>query len=511
MNKRSVQYVRGGSCPIHELIEVPEGYPRCPDHPIWLGVLEGSWYDIGKQYGESEGVRRYISPVFDYWLSLALKGFTFLNQGVPLEEGGFEKLSQAAKGLSFEALVNLLHSMEEQANLYQPNFVEAMKGEADGAAEALARSKYANDLTDYEKVLFLNFSSYLLLYALQPREDCSCIAFLPPATANGKVVVGRNTQFGLNVGNYGVAYAAVPPAPAHRFMTNPYAGRLFGLGMATDTPLYISRTAGIGGARPGIEDSLLMANGAILGNSRKEATDLIVHGSEKYRKAAGRKTTLRANPVNFTIVDAENAEVVETTTERWAVRHPGDFSEKDFIIATNHELCEYSYDEDDKRTQVPMYDELICQTFGGCRKEMAPSLKDKVFAGYSTPELVIPQPGTCTRYWALYWSAMYNHGRIDVEMLQGPLFLGSRFWYDINGRKIEYQIDPENEAWMSVYYLYYHATVEGNSGGYPEKYKNELPGSLIYVPADRTAYWELYKPSMWRGKWEQMTFQMKRR
>jgi len=138
---------------------------------------------------------------------------------------------------------------------------------------------------------------------------------------------------------------------------------------------------------------------------------------------------------------------------------------------------------------------------------MAPRLKDKVFAGYDTKELMIPEPWTGTRYWALYWSAMYNHGRVDVKMLQGPLFLGSRFWYDLNGKKVEYQLDPATGSWMSVDYLYYHATVEGDSGGYPEKYKNEIPSSLIYVPADRTAYWELYKPSMWEGKWEQMTFQ----
>ena len=504
--EHSIEYVRGGTCPVHELIWVPEGYPKCPDHPIWLGVFKGSWYDIGKQYGESEGIRKYITPVFDYWFGLTLKGFTFSLKGLPLEQGGFEGVRPVQKGLSLNELINILHTMEEQASLYEPNFVEAMKGEADGAAEALARSKYANELNDYEKVLFLNFASYPLLYALELREDCSCIALLPPATASGKVIVGRNTQFGLNMGNYTVAYAAVPPAPAHRYMTNPIPGRLFDLGIATDTPLYISRTAAIARAEPGIDESFLMAEGAIFGNSIEEAADLIVNGPQAYREATGRKTTLRSSPVNYTIVDTETAEVVETTPRCWAARHPGDFSEKDFIIATNHQLCKYSNDENDVRTNVPMYDESICNQFGGCKKEMALQLKDKVFAGYSTEELVIPEPGSGTRYWALYWSAMYNHGKVNVKILQGPLFLGNRFWYDINGKKIEYQLDPVTKSWMSVSYLYYHATVDGDSGGYPEKYKNEVPSSLIYVPAGRTAHWELYKPSMWEGKWEQMTF-----
>ena len=93
-----------------------------------------------------------------------------------------------------------------------------------------------------------------------------------------------------------------------------------------------------------------------------------------------------------------------------------------------------------------------------------------------------------------------------MKMLQGTQFLGSRFWYDLNGKKIEYQLDPATGEWMSVHYLYPHSTVEGNSGGYPEQYNNEIPGSLAYVPADRTAYWELYKPSLWEGDWEKMTF-----
>lgn len=28
----------------------------------------------------------------------------------------------------------------------------------------------------------------------------------------------------------------------------------------------------------------------------------------------------------------------------------------------------------------------------------------------------------------------------------------------------------------------------------------------MYMLADRTAYWEIQKPSMWEGKWEQITF-----
>ncbi len=103
---------------------------------------------------------------------------------------------------------------------------------------------------------------------------------------------------------------------------------------------------------------------------------------------------------------------------------------------------------------------------------------------------------------------MYNHGRLGVEMLQGLQFLGSAVWYDVNGKKVEYQIDPNTGDWMSVNFLYGNssATIEGQAGGWPQKYANEMPGSSVFVPADKTVYWNLYKPSMWVGPWDEMTF-----
>ena len=482
-----IGYVRGGKCPVHQLIKVPPDSPQCPDHPLWLGVFEGTWYDIGRQYGSSEGVKAYIAPVFDHLFGIASKTF------------------------NVDQIKNNLHGLEKQLGLYESGFVEALQGEAEGAADALSESKRGKELTSYEKVLLLNFLSYFTLFASRPRHDCSCVAFMPAATADRKVIVGRNSQGGFGIGNYGVAYTAKPPSPGHRFMVNTYAGVMFCLGIASDSPLFIGSNAGVGRARIGIDKSFLLAKAAIYGNNAAEAIDLVVHGSDAYRKATGRRTTCRAYPNIFTIVDDKSVQVLETLVDRWAVRRPGDFGEKDFTVATNHQLCEYSYDESDARTDVPMYDESACGQFGGCKKEMDPKLKDKVFAGYNTEDLAIPSPtegllGSWTRYWALYWSAMYNRGKVDLKMLQGPDFLGSRFWYDLNGKKIEYQLDPKTKSWTSVYYLYPHSTVVGTDGGYPEKYNNEMPGSLAYSPADRTAYWELYKPSMWEGDWERLAF-----
>jgi hypothetical protein len=119
-----------------------------------------------------------------------------------------------------------------------------------------------------------------------------------------------------------------------------------------------------------------LAKAAIFGGSIDEAVDLMIHGSKEYREATGRKTTARS-PENYIIVDTEDAIVLETSGNHWAIRRPGEFGEKDFVVSTNYQLCEYSYDENDVRTNVPMYDESICERFGGCKEEMSPNLKIK--------------------------------------------------------------------------------------------------------------------------------------
>ena len=124
-SKVGVEYVRGGRCPVHQLIEVPEGYPKCPDHPIWLGVFEGSWYDIGRQYGASEGVRTYITNVFDYWFGLVRAGSGYVRSNAL---SGSSELRAAAKGFTLEKIKSTLQTLEEQVNLYEPNFMAAMEG-----------------------------------------------------------------------------------------------------------------------------------------------------------------------------------------------------------------------------------------------------------------------------------------------------------------------------------------------------------------------------------------------
>ena len=50
---------------------------------------------------------------------------------------------------------------------------------------------------------------------------------------------------------------------------------------------------------------------------------------------------------------------MEVTADRYAVRAPGTFAgpewtDPDTIVATNHNLCDFSYDGENRRTDVPM-------------------------------------------------------------------------------------------------------------------------------------------------------------
>jgi hypothetical protein len=40
-------------CSVADRIQVPPGFPKVKNRSIWLGQLKGSWYDIGRQYGEA--------------------------------------------------------------------------------------------------------------------------------------------------------------------------------------------------------------------------------------------------------------------------------------------------------------------------------------------------------------------------------------------------------------------------------------------------------------------------
>ena len=110
-------------------------YPQFPDRANFIGTIQGSWYEMGKQFGERAGEStRFVSDIWwkaecDLWGKIeTLKAFRY-----------------------YEAQIEALH----------PGLVEFMQGISQGAAPWLNESPYAAPdhplhAPNYERVLAVN-------------------------------------------------------------------------------------------------------------------------------------------------------------------------------------------------------------------------------------------------------------------------------------------------------------------------------------------------------------------
>ncbi|HTU33213.1 MAG TPA: hypothetical protein VMF66_05365, partial [Candidatus Acidoferrum sp.] len=150
------------------------GYPAYDPHPRYLGELQGSWYEIGKQYGQRAG--DLIRMVYEGWYREILP-----IQGTPDVIAAY---------------------LREQTSYYEflvPEALEMMHGIADGSARDLASSAFPRELSHFDKILMIN--SYFGLMGKPPSSEttelapadkdthcCSGAVILGPATRDGKTI-----------------------------------------------------------------------------------------------------------------------------------------------------------------------------------------------------------------------------------------------------------------------------------------------------------------------------------
>ena len=488
-------------CSVHEKIKVPPGYPKVPRRPPFLGVLKGSWYEIGRQYGEKSGyLMRYVfdSPSF---------------------------YSRALKKYGFKTLIEDLYRYEKRISEWNPEYIDLMKGIAAGASSYLDQSKYAAQLSHYEKVLYFqvhspinyrhpvttksdpdarkNFpvtvpenSPYwkiadstlsdplpsIKLAALEQDaayHDCTSIIILPEASANGKTLIAQNTQTGFGIGNYAVSFVVDPPQ-GNRFWTIAIPGMFLNNKVANEKGVSIAHMAGgKADCAFGVPWLFLLIEAMTRANTYQEAVDILTVGTPEYRERTGRKTVLREGGMLWPVADETGGVGVEVTSRYYGIRKAGYLGEKGFIVVPNHYYLDYSIDENNVRTNVSMIERSGCPDNG--------------------------KPGTSTRHWSGYWKAMFASGRIDVAWLQKE-FLGSHVWYNRQGQRTDYGWSEKHKMYIPIRFIGGASTICSHRGGYPESYFNEVPCPYVYVPADRTVYWIVYKPCFWVGPWESLTF-----
>jgi hypothetical protein len=208
----------------------------------WVVVhIEGAPYDRGYQHG------RILAPeIVGY-----LKCFAQQQSGKAPEEGW----------RATRTLVNALFLRK-----FDPEYLEEMKGIADGAAAAGAKfDGRAIDLVDiaaincWAEIDTLDGALEATPTGLEGRRfpgerpkkmppppdgHCSAFAATGPATADGKIVFGHITMFGLPAANFYNVWLDVKPARGHRVVMQSFPGGIQS-GMdyyITDAGLMVSET-----------------------------------------------------------------------------------------------------------------------------------------------------------------------------------------------------------------------------------------------------------------------------
>jgi hypothetical protein len=224
-------------------------------------------------------------------------------------------------------------------------------------------------------------------------------------------------------------------------------------------------------------------------STASEAIEMLTVGTEEYRARTGRKTLLRGGGWIFLIADSSTLAVVEATANRYATRYAGDifpftgseWSQPDYIVATNHYICNFSYDKHNNRTNVPM------TIFG-----------DGYHHDQSTGEIK-DLTGSGKRFWTLLWDIKHNYGRIDRYRAQ-QIMSGYYHYGKDTGEKLEAIKDKEGV--LRIWGHEMPCTLGGMS------LKGGTCDSKIAVldRKDTIVSWTIGSPRDWQGAWDEYRF-----
>jgi len=459
---------------VNRYLKAPD-MPEYPDHVKNLGEIEGTWHDMGAQYGERAD--DYVRAVFDhFYASLTNK-------------------------IDIEHLLTDVRRYEQSISRFSPQAMEFMKGMATGASDALNRSPRCGHLGDYEKILIIGCGNEFEFRHPDPnvrtmsstvgsertrdieREECSSMAVLGKrgGALNEETILAHNNDgpFGAM---YNVSYVANPnDTGARRFWTLCLAGQLTYTSVNEDG-LAITETAG--GARYpsdydfGVPWQVLAWHAIGHSTSVHDAMKSITTGSDESRKRTGRKTTLRTGGCNFLLADRKSAFVLETTARRYSIRRPGEAGEAGkYLVLTNHNLSERSFDENGVETDLPM--------------------------SFGVPE------GSGLRFWTLMWLLKRNFGRMDDELARD--FMSSHFNIAEDGTRRDLEWDPRH-GWIPMHLSEdYSTTPCAHEGGYPERYVGGTQESKVIAIGEDEADITFVqgRPCEGIGDWDRLHFDLK--
>lgn len=495
------QYIPGGRNIEAFRYDHAEGYPPFPDRAKFIGTLAGTWYRMGKQFGERAGEStRYVSDI--WWQK-------------ECEMWGKKETLKAFK--LYEAQVAAL----------SPGLVDFMKGIADGAAPWLKQSLYADPkhplhAANYLRVLAVNFWDEWSM--LHPGEfpdgtgtfggsrsapdktclaGCSAFAARGKATMKGEIISAHNRHAPFNPRCYEQVYVIKPPR-GNRCWVLTNCPQVAANQVVNDKGVSLSLLYG-GSTNPrsldyqgksycaegfGVPWFHLFLYIGTHADTAEEAIEMLTLGTAAYRTRTGRKTLLRGGGWNFLVADKNTLAAVEATANRYAVRYAGDalpftgpgWNDTNYIVVTNHYICDFSYDENNNRTNVPMTifsDGLMPDPQTGERKGLN---------------------GSGLRFQTLMWDIKHHYGRIDRYRTQQ--IMSGFYGYDNHtGEKIEVVKDRKKDVWRIFGYVR-PSTLGAMStrGGTCDAKVAVLKGK------NTTVHWTMGSPYDWQGAWDKYRF-----
>ncbi len=252
--------------------------PLAPPSIRPVMIMSGSEYDMGYQYATQ------TTQVFGPWI-LERKQGTFTG----------EKLDQ-------------LKEKEGYIQQSLPEWIDFLKGMADGATDAGVKLSYEEVLADYTGV--------------NPDPSCSSWIAWGSATKDGKVIFGSS---GDHQNRFDEATLIFLPETGNNFMTDSRGGGLMHGGMNNKGVIYAHHGSGVtGGGSTQLPSRLCVMNSLRFANTALEAQELQLSYENPRMKGI------------WGDIDG-NAFVIEMKNPD-AIRYPGDNGERDFIFATNNTL-----------------------------------------------------------------------------------------------------------------------------------------------------------------------------
>jgi hypothetical protein len=319
-----------------------------PPSILPIVILTGSDYEMGFQYGEQAGAA--------------------------IQQTKEEKWAAALQDYTREEVIQALKANQHYIEKYTPEWIELMKGMADGGTS----KGYTISYTD---VILMNctlpkpetshFPEGAEKQSLPPKK-CSVCSAWGSATKDGRLI-GVDTLDSPEI-PYGVVIVAFPDK-GNAYMCAADAGEIGDHFLMNDKGLFLGNSGGGNSPRDidydyGLCWSCSLPYLVRFADSAGEAKDMVMKWHINL-------------PENFHFVDTRGeAYVVEKTSAVQSVRKPGDFGEKDFLFSTNNYLNE--------EMKVTKEGDFI-NKHGG-------------YGAYSAPRNM------------MIWDMLHNyHGHIDVE------------------------------------------------------------------------------------------------